>query len=477
MKSLLLIDLSALYWRNWHATADKEVSAAFDATVQKVHQLAEGYDYVAVCCDSPPYKRKELLSSYKAQREAAPPLALEQFARVKERLRADAFLLWEAPGYEADDVIAWASSCAVDFSVTIASADKDLMALVDDRRPVSQLNPFDGKTYNVEAVIAKFGVSPEQIPDFLALVGDSSDNIPGAKGIGPVKAAKLLMQYDTLEGVIAAAPSIGGADGKAILESVEQLRVGRKVIELRTDVPLNFAELFAKREPVAPAHREYELETEEDADLAELMPSSSQGAKSAALALRTDPSRAVVQFEHGLEPQSLNGAYKLARGMVESKLYFKFKNAEAIWAVMIRGREMGIGALTALDCFHVIEGKPALHAHLIVARAKQHPDCEYFQLVESSATSATYVTKRRGNPTETRLTYTLAEAQQAGRAPERMRTSPVWVDGHGDRKKDARSQWEKMPAEMIRKSCAVQLARVEYPEAALGLYAVEELEE
>jgi hypothetical protein len=121
---------------------------------------------------------------------------------------------------------------------------------------------------------------------------------------------------------------------------------------------------------------------------------------------------------------------------------------------------------------HVIEGKPAIHAHLIIARAKAHPDCEYFRMVESTAERAVYETKNKNNPEPTRHTYTIDDARRAGLAPDRPRER-----NPSPGEKDRRGQWEKRPAEMLRKTAAAQLARIEYPDAALGIYSLEELEE
>ena len=119
MKHLLLVDLSHIFWTSWHATADQEVSAAYDATISKVAKLRQGYDHTVICCDSPPYKRAELLPTYKANRAASPPLAREQLRRVKDRLRADGLLLWEVAGYEADDLLCAASTQALSAGHTV----------------------------------------------------------------------------------------------------------------------------------------------------------------------------------------------------------------------------------------------------------------------------------------------------------------------------------------------------------------------
>jgi len=165
---------------------------------------------------------------------------------------------------------------------------------------------------------------------------------------------------------------------------------------------------------------------------------------------------AIAKFEDTLQPVSLEATWKLASTLHNSRLYQRFTNAQSIFAVILRGREMGLTALTALDMFHVVEGKPSPHAHLLISRARQHPDCEYFRYIGGDHTYAEYETKSRNNPEPTRLRYTIEEARRAG----------VVKPG---------SNWEKRPNEMLRKTCAVQLARIEYPEALGGLYAIEEL--
>jgi 5'-3' exonuclease len=480
----LLIDLSSLWYPAWHSTADQEVSAAFERTVGKVHQLASGHDHVAVCCDAPPYLRGELLPAYKQHRASLPPQAIEQFTRTKERLVADGFLLWSARGFEADDVIATAvAGLRGKGPVVIASGDKDLMTLVSDAHGVSVFSPQSGVTYTDEKVLEKFGCHPAQLADMLALWGDASDNIPGIPGVGPKTAAKLLLEFGTLEGVLTHFDDIPGVLGQRVKEHAPAARLARKVIELRADVPIDVAEIFKERKAAKLTDDGLEGDGISDDVLAPVgsppgadaveehrpeAPKADALAKSAATqmlaTLETD------SFEHGLEPGTLDAAWQLARGMHNSRLYQKFPTPQACWAAIIRGREMGIGALTALDCFHVIEGKPALHAHLIVARAKAHPDCEFFQLVSSDGEAAEYVTKHRRNPEPTRMRYTLEQAKVAGLCPEKPR-----LRNPSPGEKDRRGNWEKRPEEMLRKTAAVQLARVEYPDAAMGLYAIEEL--
>lgn len=469
-KELLLIDLSGIFWANHHATADQHVSEAFARTIERVTSLRQGYDHVAICVDSPPYFRKELLPTYKAQRDAPSPQAVEQLDRVKERLVADGLLLWAARGFEADDIAATAAARAREYgiAVTLASSDKDWLQLVDDAAGIRVLSTMSGAVYERTGVVEKTGVTPDLICDWLALQGDSSDNIPGIPKVGPKTAAKLLLQYGSLAEVLGNADKQTEKLCAALIEHAGAARLARQLVELRTDAPINFEDLFAERkvQPIREATEDMES-NEHMTDDGEVIssPAQSDSTPPPAEIVQLDPQQSTAlakpgDWSMGLEPQTLGAAMKLAIGLANSRLYTRFPNAEAIWAIVIRGREMGLGALTALDSFHIIEGKPSPSAHLLIARCKAHPDCEYFQFVGGDATFAEYETKNRRNPRPTRLKYTLEQAKAAGLL------APT--------KSGAPSNWEKRPEEMLRKTCAVQLGRIEYPEATGGLYAVEE---
>lgn len=465
--NFLLVDLSGIFRAHWHASENAEVSEAFHRTVSQVAKYREGFDRVAICCDAPPYKRKEILPDYKAQRDSPPPQLIGQLDATKERLAADGCTVYEAAGYEADDIIATlarqiAERKAFDTAV-IVSSDKDLLQLVTD--DVTVLSPMSGKTYNRAAVIEKFGVAPEDMGDFLALWGDAADNVPGIPGVGEKTAAKLIIEWGSLEGVLTHWSDMKGVMSEKIRDHGPAARLGRRVIQLDANAPVELEAMLGEPEvkPVAPTKENYETG---DDEAAMAVPSQAP----ATTALATIP----TNFDMALEPATLSAAWGLAKGIFNSRLYTKFKNAEAVWIAIIRGRELGLGAATSLDVIHIVEGKPCMSAHLIIDRAKRHPDCEYFRLIESDDTTAVYETKARSNPTPTRHSYTIEEAQRAGVAPQNLRATPAW-EQRGDRRVDVRSNWEKRPAEMLRKTCGTQLTRIEYPGAALGLYAIEEL--
>ena len=507
---ILLIDTSHLYWSSWHATKDQNISEAYETTLARVHALRQGYEFVACCCDSPPYKRKELASSYKSNREAAPPAAVAQFERVKERLAADGVLLWGVRGYEADDIMATAVKRALALdepvSVTIASADKDLMQLVRDPS-VRMHSTMTGATIDEAAVLTKFGVKPDMIGDLLALMGDKSDGIEGVPGVGPKHAAKLLLEFGNIEGVIAGV--VGAKESavrSAVMANTETIRLARKLVTLDSSVPLNFDEIFERRE-VKPL-REVDLNMLDDdsidligppPDAKEPAPPSEPPPEIPALVVppreqapintsgETVPLSATLDrvktngksealakalpFEMQLQPNSLAAAAALGTAIFNSRLFEKkFANPEAITAVILRGREMGLTALTACQVFHFFAGNLVMGAHLITANVMDDPDCEYFRFVEGDGTMATYETKHRRDPEPTRHTYTIDDAKQAGLCPDVIRTR-----NPNPGQKDERGAWEKNPASLLRKTCAVQLGRIVYPGRALGLYSAEEL--
>jgi len=188
--------------------------------------------------------RAEMYPAYKATRKAPPEelqVQMEYFPKIVQGL---GWPVVTVPGVEADDVIATLVKKARDkgWEVIIYSADKDIMQMVGEG--VSMIDALHQKTYTREEVIKKMGVPPEKIPDFLALVGDTSDNIPGIRGVGDKTAATLLEQYGTLEKLIEANPVVPRIQVKqpfADPEQLERVKISRKLVELRRNVPLPVA--------------------------------------------------------------------------------------------------------------------------------------------------------------------------------------------------------------------------------------------
>lgn len=495
---LLLVDLGSVWWSCWHSSAEDELSAARDRTLSQVRRLVgdRSRKLVAICCDSPKSWRKEKHPSYKANRPEKDHAAVGELRLVKERLAADGLLLWECAGFEADDVIATAVKLATGLDVLIASADKDLLQLVDDAAGIRVQSTKTGAVLTEVDVKAKLGVMPRMVRDWLTLVGDSSDNVAGVPGVGAKRAAELLGAFGSIEGIADAVAdpesAITPAIRKALNESAGKIIVARELVTLSTDAPIDFSELNQDRavKPLTETnymdHGDPEDDGRNEPSEAPPPPAEEPRDKTA------DESRAVaeprqaapiirheaqgqlvpVSFEHGLEPMSINGAYKLATGMFNSRLYSRYPNAEAIWAVMIRGREMGLGALTALDVFHVVEGRPTMHASLVIGLVLKSGLAEYFDLVESSRAKATWVTKRKGASRETTLTWEIEDAAAAGL---------VTRSGNGEYSGVSRSgkpsNWDKYRRTMLRWRCGTELARAVYPDVTAGIYTPDELTE
>ncbi|MDQ3366960.1 MAG: DNA polymerase I [Myxococcota bacterium] len=188
--------------------------------------------------------RADLYPEYKATRKAPPEelqVQMEYFSKVVEGL---GWPTMAVPGVEADDVIATLVEQARGrgWEVVIYSADKDIMQMVGEG--VTMIDALHQKTYTREEVIKKMGVPPEKIPDFLALVGDTSDNIPGIRGVGDKTAATLLDKYGTLEELIKQNPVVPRIQIKQPFgdpEQLERIKISRQLVELRRDVPLPIA--------------------------------------------------------------------------------------------------------------------------------------------------------------------------------------------------------------------------------------------
>jgi DNA polymerase-1 len=221
---------------------------------------------IAVVFDAPGQTfRDQLDEAYKATRRDTPDDLQAQMPYFRPLTEAFAWPVLSVPGVEADDVIATLArqARARDWDVVIYSGDKDLMQLVDDRTVV--VDAMRQITYDAARVTEKFGVGPDQLGDWLALVGDTSDNVPGVAGIGKVTATQLLKTYRSLDGVLAGADELAGKLRERLkdAEQLERLALSRELVRLRDDVPLaceldelvagawddaRFEELFAELE-------------------------------------------------------------------------------------------------------------------------------------------------------------------------------------------------------------------------------------
>jgi len=248
MKRLVLIDGSSYLYRAFHALpplsneAGEPTGALFGVVNMLRAHLKEQPDYIAFVVDAPgPTFRDALYPEYKANRKAMPDDLRAQVEPMCEIVQALGFRILRVGGVEADDVIGTlAMQGAGDgIEVTISTGDKDFAQLV--RPGIALVNTMSGSRYDADAaVIEKFGVRPDQIVDFLALMGDSVDNVPGVEKCGPKTAAKWLGEYGTLDGVVAHAADIKGKIGDNLRAALERLSLNRELVTIKTDVPLDY---------------------------------------------------------------------------------------------------------------------------------------------------------------------------------------------------------------------------------------------
>ncbi len=198
---ITLFDLGAEYWRNYFAT--KSPIKAYEYTFDRIGWYRERSDRgrFIVCCDSPRSARREKHPAYKATREKKDPAAIDSLRALQERLIEMGVVLCSVDGWEGDDLIATLTRQAWPEAVEIIGSEKDFYCLIDDDRV--HLVGKNGAITSAEC-FDKFGVAPSQMTDFLAMVGDETDNIKGCPNCGPGRAAKLLGRYGSWQGIWAA---------------------------------------------------------------------------------------------------------------------------------------------------------------------------------------------------------------------------------------------------------------------------------
>jgi DNA polymerase I len=198
---------------------------------------------VAVAWDTRAVHRKELAPDYKIDRRPMPDLLGEQFPHFRPIVEAFGYRNLEFEGWEADDVIATLAARADEEGIktTVVSTDRDAFQLVTDNVTL-MMTPrgvADVNVYTPERVVARYGITPEQIPDFIGLKGDSSDNIPGVPGFGDKTAGQLVAQYGTLEAALEHVDDLSPARGKALREHAEQALRSKELATMRRDLELD----------------------------------------------------------------------------------------------------------------------------------------------------------------------------------------------------------------------------------------------
>jgi DNA polymerase I len=254
---LVLVDGSSYLYRAYHAlppltNSRGEPTGAVYGVSNMLRKLLADYEpqYVAVVFDAKGKTfRDELFERYKANRPAMPDDLSRQIEPLYEIVQALGLPLIEVPGVEADDVIGTLAvqAAAEGLPALISTGDKDMAQLVN--HCITLVNTMTGTVLDADRVVEKFGVPPERIIDYLALIGDSSDNIPGVPRVGPKTAAKWLNEYGSLDEVMAHAAEIKGKVGESLREHLSQLPLTRMLATIRCDLALDVGPRDLARRP------------------------------------------------------------------------------------------------------------------------------------------------------------------------------------------------------------------------------------
>jgi 5'-3' exonuclease len=422
-----IVDLASMFHKLWHVNRD-EVEfkiVSFLKTLQ--------YDKVIVAIDAPPYERKKVYPEYKANRDIPDPELIGMLKIVQEKVRKAGFELAYSEGWEADDVIATLVINGLSKEpneVYVYGVDKDLLQCTD------LIDPFTGSISTPES---RFELSRDQIVDYLALVGDSSDNIKGVNGIGDVTAKKMLKTYGSYVNIINACTTTPEKfsektrnnllENNTVTDSIE-------LIKLNTELEIKYLPAI-KEEIKEPETIEAEpVKAEVKNELKVYEP---------------------VEYKRSLEPVDLNQAFKVATYFDRSGMYARFKGPEQMLMTIMRGRELGLGAMASLELIDMIQGKPTMKAAGMLALCLQRKDvCEYIYCEDMSDIACKWVTKRVGTPKEQKRTFTINDAEKMGLT--------------------GKDNWRKQPSVMLQWRACSQLIRMVYPDLINGLYAIEEME-
>jgi DNA polymerase I len=327
MPTLLLVDGSSYLYRAYHAMPDLRSregapTGAIYGVIGMLRRLHPAHNsgpgsnggsggkvtHVACVFDAKGKTfREDWYPEYKAHRPSMPDDLAMQIAPLHECIRALGWPLICQPGVEADDVIGTLTvqAVAAGYDVVIVTGDKDMAQLVGPQ--VKLLNTMNEEVLDEAGVLSKFGVPPSLIVDYLALIGDAVDNVPGVAKVGPKTALKWLTQYGSLDGVVAHAAEIGGAVGKNLQEALAFLPLGRKLLTICCDcsLPLRLDELLPTipdKTKLAELYEALDFKTwRRDLDASERAPAAARprGATSDLIDLIDEPAVPVVVDESG----------------------------------------------------------------------------------------------------------------------------------------------------------------------------------
>ncbi len=535
-KEILLVDVSAFYAAAWHSTnPDEEADAPARATVRRVRHLASRYQHVAVCVDAPRSFRHDMHPGYKQNRAEKPEGYRQQLRNALHVLTQDGFPMWRFDGCEADDVIASATKLAraAGHKVTIATGDKDLFQLIDAGVCVLQTK-WDKATnapvdivYGADECRERYGVWPTQIGDWIALMGDTSDNIPGVPGIGEKTAAKLLADHTNLLGVIdaarakrdehAAALAAGQKSTlpkavESILANEQQLTLVCRLVALKDDLEINVAAAFERREPKAlkkpaePVPKEEQSMTVSDGDFEpanDPKPGVLTGRdderysneNDAVDALNRQNGHAAPSVEAVPEPQQTAAIQKKNDGPPQADALARVLiPGTNEWSMALEPNSLARAQWFALQVYEsrVFPGFPTPQsAMMAIIQGRE------LGIPALAALRGTHVLKEGKLAMAAQMIIGLvlkSKLHTFFKCTERTAKQSTWK---GHRKGDPDPEptivtytigdaslagltggnWQKRPTEMLAKTAGVQLARLLFPDIVGGLYSIEELGE
>jgi DNA polymerase-1 len=263
-KQLILVDGSSYLFRAFHAlpplvSSKGQPTGAVKGVINMIRSLIKNYEdsNIAIVFDAKGKTfRSKIYTDYKANRPPMPDELRSQIQPIHQIIEAMGLPLLIVSDVEADDVIGTLSQQATEMGIStlISTGDKDLAQLVNDK--VTLINTMTNELLDSESVVGKFGVAPYRIIDYLALMGDKSDNIPGVPSVGPKTAVKWLQEYGSMEGIIENAGAVGGKVGEKLRENIDLLRLSYKLATIKMDVALDvkIPELVAVEEDQQKLH-------------------------------------------------------------------------------------------------------------------------------------------------------------------------------------------------------------------------------
>ncbi len=246
-KQLILVDGSSYLFRAFHAlpplvSSKGQPTGAVKGVINMIRSLIKNYEdsNIAIVFDAKGKTfRSKIYKEYKATRPPMPDELRSQIEPIHQIITAMGLPLLIISDVEADDVIGTLSQQATEqgISTLISTGDKDLAQLVNDK--VTLINTMTNEVLDTESVVTKFGVAPNRIIDYLALMGDKSDNIPGVPSVGPKTAVKWLQEFGSMEGIIENADAVGGKVGEKLRDNIDLLRLSYELATIKMDVELD----------------------------------------------------------------------------------------------------------------------------------------------------------------------------------------------------------------------------------------------